>query len=110
MKTARSDHAGTLWRAGGLRPFHPRHAAGAGPLPSKRPHQRRRSRAADGESSARLTIPEIKDSLPFTEPMITVDFLKETRDACFDISHPEEFRQVVYYPTKYCVRRNERGE
>ncbi|HEX2249534.1 MAG TPA: hypothetical protein VHH32_04250 [Gemmatimonadales bacterium] len=69
--------------------------------------------------------PEIKDSLPFTrtfiygayegelifwEPMITRDFLKEVRSACFDISQPEGFRQAGYYPTEYCVRRNQRGE
>lgn len=69
--------------------------------------------------------PEIKDSLPFTrtfiygayegelifwEPMITLDFLRETRDACFGISQPNGFRQAAYYPTRYCVRRNPRGE
>ncbi len=69
--------------------------------------------------------PEIKDSLPFTrtfiygayegdlifwEPMITLDFLTKTRDACFGISQPRGFRRAGYYPTQYCVRENRRGE
>jgi hypothetical protein len=68
--------------------------------------------------------PEIKDSLPFSrtfiygayegelifwEPMITLDFLKKTRDGCFEISQPQGFRQAGYYPTRYCLRENERG-
>ena len=51
--------------------------------------------------------PEIKDSLPFTrtfiygayegklifwEPMITLEFLRKSPDACFDISQPRRFR------------------
>jgi hypothetical protein len=69
--------------------------------------------------------PEIKDSLPFTrtfiygayegelifwEPMITLDFLRKTRDTCFGISQPVGFRQAGYYPTQYCVRENQGGE
>lgn len=69
--------------------------------------------------------PEIKDSLPFTrtfiygaydgelifwEPMITIDFLRETRDACVEIRQPEGFRQAGYYPTQYCVRQDQRGQ
>lgn len=68
--------------------------------------------------------PEIRDSLPFTrtfiygayegqlifwEPMITLDFLKQTRDACFPISQPQGFRQAGYYPTQYCIRENAGG-
>jgi hypothetical protein len=63
--------------------------------------------------------PELKDSMPFTrtfiygayegklifwEPMITLDMLRQTRDACWAISQPEGFAQAGYYPTKYCVR------
>jgi hypothetical protein len=69
--------------------------------------------------------PELKDSLPFTrtfiygayegelifwEPMITLDMLQKTRDACWSISQPEEFRRAGYYPTQYCVRQNREGE
>jgi hypothetical protein len=69
--------------------------------------------------------PEIKDSLPFTrtfiygayegklifwEPMITLDFLKETRDACFEIRQPNAFRYAGYYPTQYCVRQDREGQ
>ena len=69
--------------------------------------------------------PEIKDSLPFTrtfiygayegelifwEPMITLEFLRKTPEACFGISQPQGFRQAGYYPTQYCVRQNEKGE
>ena len=69
--------------------------------------------------------PEIKDSLPFTrtfiygayegdlifwEPMVTLDFLKQTQDACFAISQPEEFRQSGYYPTQYCMREHAKGQ
>jgi hypothetical protein len=68
--------------------------------------------------------PEIKDSLPFTrtfiygayegklifwEPMITLDFLRKTPDACFDISQPHGFRQAGYYPGRYCVRQDQEG-
>jgi hypothetical protein len=69
--------------------------------------------------------PELKDSLPFTrtfiygayegelifwEPMITLDMLRKTRDACWAISQPEGFRQAGYYPTQYCVREDQQGE
>jgi hypothetical protein len=65
--------------------------------------------------------PELRDSLPFTrtfiygayegelifwEPMITLDMLRKTRDACWSISQPQGFRQAGYYPTRYCVREN----
>lgn len=68
--------------------------------------------------------PEIKDSLPFSrtfiygayageltfwEPMITMEFLKKTPEACFAISQPEAFRQAGYYPTEYCVRQDGEG-
>jgi hypothetical protein len=68
--------------------------------------------------------PELKDSLPFTrtfiygayesdlifwEPMITLEFLRKTRDACFGISQPQGFRQTGYYPTRYCVRQDQQG-
>ena len=69
--------------------------------------------------------PELKDSLPFTrtfiygayegqlifwEPMITLDLLRKTREACWDISQPQGFRQAGYYPTQYCVRERQQGE
>ncbi len=69
--------------------------------------------------------PEHKDSLPVTrtfiygayegelifwEPMITLDMLRKTRDACWAISQPQGFRQTGYYPTRYCVRENREGE
>jgi hypothetical protein len=69
--------------------------------------------------------PELKDSLPFThtfiygaydgevifwEPMITLDLLQETRDACMEIRQPEAFRQAGYYPSQYCVRQDKRGQ
>ena len=69
--------------------------------------------------------PELKDSLPFTrtfiygayegelifwEPMITLDMLRKTRDACWSISQPQGFAQAGYYPTRYCVRGNREGE
>jgi hypothetical protein len=69
--------------------------------------------------------PELKDSLPFTstfiygaydgklifwEPMITLDLLQNTREACLQIRQPSAFRQAGYYPTQYCVRQNQRGE
>ena len=68
--------------------------------------------------------PELKDSLPFGstfiygayngelifwEPMITLEFLRRTRDGCLQIRQPEAFRQAGYYPTQYCVRKNEQG-
>ena len=68
--------------------------------------------------------PEIRDSLPFTrtfiygayegdlifwEPMITHEFLRTAKDACFGVSQPEAFRQAGYYPTKYCVRQDRDG-
>jgi hypothetical protein len=68
--------------------------------------------------------PEIKDSLPFTrtfiygayegrlifwEPMITLDFLQQTTDACMEIRQPESFQQAGYYPTQYCVRQDRQG-
>jgi hypothetical protein len=69
--------------------------------------------------------PELKDSLPFTstfiygayegelifwEPMITLDFLQKTRDACIDIRQPRAFLQAGYYPTQYCVRQDQQGQ
>jgi hypothetical protein len=69
--------------------------------------------------------PELKDSLPFSttfiygaydgelifwEPMITLDMLRKTRDACWSISQPEGFAQAGYYPTQYCIRRSRTGE
>jgi hypothetical protein len=68
---------------------------------------------------------EIKDSTPFTstfiygalegelifwEPMITLDFLQQTQDACLKIPQPDGFRQAGYYPTQYCVRQDARGQ
>lgn len=66
--------------------------------------------------------PELVDSLaPFTrtfiygafegelifwEPMITLDFLRGTREACFEIRQPRAFRRAGYYPTQYCVRQD----
>ena len=69
--------------------------------------------------------PELKDSLPFTttfiygayegelifwEPMITLDFLQKTQDACMEIRQPKAFRQAGYYPTQYCVRQDREGQ
>jgi hypothetical protein len=69
--------------------------------------------------------PEIRDSLPFSrtfiygayagelifwEPMITMEFLQKTPDACFAISQPAGFRRAGYYPTQYCVRRDQQGQ
>lgn len=69
--------------------------------------------------------PELKDSLPFRttfiygaydgelifwEPMITLEFLQKTRDACLDIRQPEGFRQAGYYPARYCVRQGRTGD
>jgi hypothetical protein len=68
--------------------------------------------------------PELKDSLPFTrtfiygaydgelifwEPMITRDYLQQTRDACLEIRQPHGFRQAGYYPAEYCVRQDQQG-
>ena len=69
--------------------------------------------------------PELKDSLPFTttfiygayegelifwEPMITLDFLQKTQDACMEIRQPKAFQQAGYYPTQYCVRQDRQGQ
>jgi hypothetical protein len=69
--------------------------------------------------------PELRDSLPFTstfiygaydgelifwEPMITLDFLEKTQDVCFGIRQPKAFRQAGYYPTRYCLRQDRRGQ
>ena len=69
--------------------------------------------------------PALKDSLPFTstfiygtyegeviflEPMITLDVLQKTRDACLPVRQPRAFQRAGYYPTQYCVRQNERRE
>jgi hypothetical protein len=69
--------------------------------------------------------PELKDSLPFTstfiygayegelifwEPMITLDVLQKTQDACLEIRQPNAFRLAGYYPTQYCVRQDRRGQ
>jgi hypothetical protein len=69
--------------------------------------------------------PELKDSLPFTrtfiygaydgelifwEPMITLEFLQKTKEACLEIRQPQAFRQAGYYPTQYCVRQGRDGQ
>ena len=69
--------------------------------------------------------PELKDSIPFTstfiygawdgelifwEPMITLDFLQKTQDACIEIRQPKAFRQAGSYPTQYCVRQDRQGQ
>jgi hypothetical protein len=69
--------------------------------------------------------PELKDSLPFTstfifgayqgdvtfwEPMITLEFLQKTHDACLAIRQPDAFREAGYYPSQYCVRQDRRGQ
>jgi hypothetical protein len=69
--------------------------------------------------------PELKDSLPFTstfiygaydgkviflEPMITLDFIQKTRESCLPIRQPQGFQRAGYYPTKYCVRQDSRGQ
>jgi hypothetical protein len=68
--------------------------------------------------------PELKDSMPFTstfifgayegelifwEPMITLEFLQKTTDACLEIRQPRAFREAGYYPTRYCVRQDRQG-
>jgi hypothetical protein len=68
--------------------------------------------------------PELKDSMPFTrtfiygayegelifwEPMITLDMLRKTREACWGISQPQGFAKAGYYPTQYCVREQQQG-
>lgn len=47
--------------------------------------------------------------LIFWEPMITLDFLKHTENACFEIRQPQDFKRSGYYPTEYCVRHDQRG-
>jgi hypothetical protein len=42
--------------------------------------------------------------------MITLEFLRKTRDACFGIRQPNAFRHAGYYPTQYCVRQNRQGQ
>lgn len=42
--------------------------------------------------------------------MITLEFMKKTRDACFGISQPNAFRDAGYYPTQYCVRQDQAGQ
>jgi hypothetical protein len=69
--------------------------------------------------------PELKDSLPFTstfifgayqgqvifwEPMITLDVLQNTRDACLPIRQPMAFERAGYYPRQYCVRQDRQGQ
>jgi hypothetical protein len=69
--------------------------------------------------------PELKDSLPFNttfiygaydgqlifwEPMITLDFLRQTKAACMEIRQPPAFRRAGYYPTQYCVRQDREGQ
>lgn len=69
--------------------------------------------------------PELKDSMPFSstfifgayqgeitfwEPMITLDVLRKTTDACLEIRQPQGFQWAGYYPTKYCVRQGTRGQ
>ena len=69
--------------------------------------------------------PELKDSMPFTrtfiygaydgelifwEPMITLEFLQKSPEACLEIRQPEGFRHAGYYPTRYCVRQSGKGD
>jgi hypothetical protein len=69
--------------------------------------------------------PELKDSMPFSstfifgayqgeitfwEPMITLDVLRKTTEACQAIRQPQGFQRAGYYPTKYCVRQGTRGQ
>jgi hypothetical protein len=69
--------------------------------------------------------PELKDSMPFSstfifgayqgeitfwEPMITLDVLRKTTEACQAIRQPQGFERAGYYPTKYCVRQGTRGQ
>ncbi len=69
--------------------------------------------------------PELKDSLPFVntfiygaydgeiifwEPMITMEYLQRTQDACTEIKQPDAFQRSGYYPTRYCVRQDRRGQ
>jgi hypothetical protein len=44
------------------------------------------------------------------EPMITLDVLRETRDACLEIRQPNAFRDPGYYPTQYFVRQDREGQ
>ncbi len=68
--------------------------------------------------------PELKDSLPFVntfiygaydgeiifwEPMITMEYLQRTQDACTEIKQPDAFQRSGYYPTQYCVRQDRQG-
>jgi hypothetical protein len=68
--------------------------------------------------------PEIKDSVPFSrtfiygayagelifwEPMITMQFIRKTPEACFAISQPTAFRRGGFYPTQYCLRQDAQG-
>jgi hypothetical protein len=68
--------------------------------------------------------PELKDSLPFTstfiygafdgkvifmEPMITLALLQASRDTCLQIRQPAAFQRAGFYPSQYCIRRNEIG-
>jgi hypothetical protein len=48
--------------------------------------------------------------LIFWEPMITLDLLQKTQDACMEIRQPKAFRQAGYYPTQYCVRQDGQGQ
>jgi hypothetical protein len=48
--------------------------------------------------------------LIFWEPMITLDFLRRTDQACFEINQPQAFQRSGYYPTRYCVRRDEQKQ
>lgn len=48
--------------------------------------------------------------LTFWEPMITLDFLRRTRAACFEIRQPQAFARTGYYPTRYCVRQDPRTD
>jgi hypothetical protein len=42
--------------------------------------------------------------------MITLDVLRETRDACLEIRQPNVFRDPGYYPTQYFVRQDREGQ
>jgi len=69
--------------------------------------------------------PELADSAPFTrtfiygafdgelifwEPMITLDVLRRTREACFEIRRPQAYKRAGYYPSRYCVRHDARSD
>jgi len=48
--------------------------------------------------------------ITFWEPMITLDVLRKTTEACRAIRQPQGFQRSGYYPTKYCVRQGTRAQ